>query len=90
LALRHSYCSVCFKFALLDRHHIIPKSEGGDGSKQNIAYTCRPCHRKIHQFGLTKRYTQDYFKGAKRVVARLIELDMRNGVCGRCKNKEAA
>ena len=33
---------------MLDVHHIIPVSEGGDDSPKNLITLCRNCHKKIH------------------------------------------
>ena len=30
-------------------HHIIPKSEGGNDTADNLVLLCHECHRKIHE-----------------------------------------
>lgn len=32
----------------LERHHIVPISEGGENTLDNIAFLCPNCHRRIH------------------------------------------
>ena len=41
-------CEECGKFANLDRHHKIHRSQGGKDTPDNIVYLCRICHMKAH------------------------------------------
>jgi len=42
-------CEYCIlDFAYLDKHHIIPLSEGGLDLPSNITYLCPNCHRLAH------------------------------------------
>jgi 5-methylcytosine-specific restriction endonuclease McrA len=43
------YCKV--EGQPLDRHHIIPRSEGGSDNPDNIVYLCSNCHRQAHNMG---------------------------------------
>lgn len=33
----------------LTKHHIVPRSEGGPTTLENLVLICRPCHDEIHQ-----------------------------------------
>lgn len=49
-------CKLCKKNVdTLERHHIIPRSQGGLNTKENIIKICSDCHYKIHH--------PDYEKG---------------------------
>lgn len=42
-------CSLCGDLIMRqdgDRHHVVPKSKGGQGKE--IKYLCRTCHNQIH------------------------------------------
>lgn len=42
-------CKICkAKGVDLHEHHIIPKSRGGDDSKENLVLVCIECHGKAH------------------------------------------
>ena len=47
-------CMICYGFILTDgtphteTHHVIPLSEGGDDSSENIAVVCPNCHARFH------------------------------------------
>jgi hypothetical protein len=43
----------CTRTAYLDRHHVHPRSAGGENSLANIACLCRVHHRLIHEGGYT-------------------------------------
>ena len=48
------HCEECgrqFKKTKLQRHHIIPKSSGGDDMPWNIQLLCEECHDKKHGKG---------------------------------------
>lgn len=46
---RDDGCSRCKRpYPLLEKHHIIPLSEGGLDLPENIAYICPNCHRLAH------------------------------------------
>jgi 5-methylcytosine-specific restriction endonuclease McrA len=45
------HCEECggqFKKSELQRHHIIPRSEGGDDMPWNLQLLCADCHNKKH------------------------------------------
>lgn len=42
-------CEICGDSSvLLDKHHIVSKSKGGDNKPHNIGFLCPSCHRKVH------------------------------------------
>lgn len=47
-------CTVChtkgdLKWNPLEPHHIVPVSQGGETTMENLQIVCRECHVKIHQ-----------------------------------------
>jgi len=46
--MRTPYCQECGSMENLQDHHIIPKSEGGSSSFDNIKTLCVECHSKVH------------------------------------------
>ena len=51
-AEEHPFCEECFKQgyirAVEEVHHIVPLSEGGTHSEENLVSLCQSCHAKIH------------------------------------------
>jgi len=45
---RHEECQRCGSSEDLEIHHIIPNSEGGEDTRENLAVLCRPCHHEAH------------------------------------------
>lgn len=48
-ARKHQVCFFCGSNENLEHHHIIPVSEGGDNSYQNLISLCFSCHKKVHR-----------------------------------------
>lgn len=46
--LANNKCSICGKVGL-DAHHIIPLSEGGQHTQENLMCLCRSCHERVHK-----------------------------------------
>ena len=49
-------CAGCgIEYPLMDRHHVLPQSEGGDDNPSNLVDLCPNCHRLTHwkPWGLT-------------------------------------
>lgn len=42
-------CVICGFSGAVDRHHIIPRSENGENSEDNIILLCPNCHRRAHR-----------------------------------------
>lgn len=44
-------CEVCsyFNEDILEIHHILPLSEGGDNNWDNLSVLCPNCHRSVHE-----------------------------------------
>ena len=40
-------CSVCSGSKTLEVHHIIPRSEGGSDSRENLITLCKKCHDEV-------------------------------------------
>lgn len=36
---------------MMQVHHIVPVSNGGDDSHENLCSLCKPCHMKVHSDG---------------------------------------
>ena len=47
-------CEKCGSAFDLEWHHVIPFSEGGDDSDENLQVLCHPCHVALH------RHLDDY------------------------------
>lgn len=51
-ARAHPFCEECFKQGIMtpveEVHHIIPVSEGGRHTDDNLMSLCQSCHTKIH------------------------------------------
>jgi len=62
-----------------DLHHVVPISEGGPDSEENLMVVCPTCHAKIHR--LRKRYTPEQLRMYKerwvRLCGRGLPLDVR-------------
>ena len=41
-------CYFCDRQDVLDKHHILPKSNGGKNNPENILHLCPSCHRLLH------------------------------------------
>ena len=52
------FCVSCGFDMFVDRHHIILKSKGGKGDKENMVFLCPNCHRAAHMGILTVRALQ--------------------------------
>ena len=48
----HPYCELCYRDGVMtpveEVHHIIPLSEGGNNSFDNLMSLCKSCHSRIH------------------------------------------
>lgn len=44
--VRYRNCAICCQYGLTTRHHILPASEGGQGTP--TVRLCEPCHDAIH------------------------------------------
>lgn len=48
---RHPLCQRCFSLGILQKaehvHHIVPLSEGGDSSDENLQALCSSCHVRV-------------------------------------------
>ena len=42
-------CELCGVKKDLNLHHIVPKSIGGDDSRENHAIICKKCHTNLHK-----------------------------------------
>jgi hypothetical protein len=54
-ARKHQACFFCGSNENLEHHHIIPVSEGGDNSHQNLISLCFSCHKKVHRMRSMER-----------------------------------
>jgi 5-methylcytosine-specific restriction protein A len=44
-----SECELCGREDVeITKHHLVPESQGGEDTADNIAFLCVSCHRKIH------------------------------------------
>jgi 5-methylcytosine-specific restriction endonuclease McrA len=41
-------CLICSETEDLQRHHLIPRKQGGTDVRENLIYLCRSCHEDIH------------------------------------------
>jgi hypothetical protein len=46
---KFAYCQVCGSTDLLEAHHLVPRSQGGPDTEENLVLLCRSCHRKRHE-----------------------------------------
>lgn len=58
-------CAICANNDILEIHHIIPLSEGGDNAEDNLILLCACCHAAVHQRAFSqlnyhKNYSIDY------------------------------
>jgi len=78
-------CENCGSGTDLEWHHIIPWSQGGDDSPQNLQVLCRACHWNIHceqedfrkagQWGgLVSAYLREQRMGRERFCEEMREL----------------
>ena len=48
----HPFCEECYENGVMTRaeqvHHIVPLSEGGDNSEDDLMSLCKSCHSRIH------------------------------------------
>jgi hypothetical protein len=63
-------CPTCGQekhFEMFDTHHIVPRSDGGTGKKENLITICKDCHYKIHhpnwKDGDIKQFEEEYKEG---------------------------
>jgi len=43
------YCQFCGRVGYTERHHIIPRSRGGEDTEENRIDLCVYCHGKAHE-----------------------------------------
>jgi|GEM_PF-1928612 len=55
-------CEICNDDKNLSVHHIIPLSEGGDSTSQNLCVLCHTCHARIHGRKRTKTTRKKKFR----------------------------
>ena len=48
---RQGWCAVCGLPILLEKHHIVYKSHGGNN--RHIIHLCQQCHRRVHNHTIT-------------------------------------
>lgn len=44
-----AHCFLCGTKQNLTLHHVIPLSQGGDNSEDNLVVLCGSCHQKLHE-----------------------------------------
>jgi hypothetical protein len=50
--VRRAKCACCGSTEDLQKHHIIPLSQGGENSFLNRVWLCKSCHQKVHKHGV--------------------------------------
>jgi hypothetical protein len=77
-----------------ERHHIIPKSEGGPNTDDNLALLCANCHEVIHKYrmnfiGMTRTRDGDWrtiadVKGILKISHKMRDSKHKLGRCTEC------
>ena len=63
LIVRDPYCIVCGKPDTLQIHHIKPRSQGGDDTKENTCRLCMECHAQAQKYMISKEFLFRILKG---------------------------
>jgi len=67
---RCAHCSmVSNAFGMMQVHHIVPVSKGGDDSRTNLITLCKWCHNRVHTKGW-EEYVEPLRKKAEKVEGR--------------------
>ncbi len=45
-------CTFCGSTENLQKHHVVPLSQGGEDSFLNRIWVCKPCHKNVHKHGV--------------------------------------
>ena len=45
----NTFCYFCGYYKTLEKHHIVPRSEGGNNDSNNFLVLCPNCHSLIHK-----------------------------------------
>lgn len=53
-------CYFCHRQDVLDKHHILPRANGGKGNPENILHLCPSCHRLLHTKKVIDLVSGDY------------------------------
>jgi len=64
----HRCCLCPEHHDVTDLHHVVPISEGGPNTEENLMAVCPTCHAKIHR--IRNRYTLDQLRMYKERWAR--------------------
>lgn len=72
--LQHGKCLLCGK-PITQYHHVIPKSQGGSDTFQNITGLCDDCHETVHKDAKALRSLQTKQKGLLKKYAALSALN---------------
>ena len=81
-------CENCGSSSELEWHHVIPWSEGGDDSEENLQVLCKDCHTRYHSQqndyrkagqwgGLVSAYLREQHLGRKRFCEEMRTLAIR-------------
>lgn len=84
-------CNRCNKTTRLTRHHIVPRSEGGNDDETNIELVCWQCHKDIHKVQPRDRQTSRVDRVARKTRIKTfkaqLQFDCRPSY-HKCKNCE--
>ena len=50
----------CGQIRFLEVHHLVPRSEGGKNTMDNLVTLCSGCHRLLHERYLTGEKRQEH------------------------------
>lgn len=56
-------CRVCEETSWLSRHHLVPRSLGGDDVDDNIVPLCETCHGDFERSGKHRRHVGHLIRG---------------------------
>jgi hypothetical protein len=90
-ARRVGRCNRCEKRTRLTRHHIVPRSEGGNDDETNIELVCWQCHKEIHRAQPQGRQTSKTDRVARKTRIKTFKAQLQfdcKPTYNKCKNCE--
>jgi len=66
-------CILCGENRLVDVHHLIPRSKGGEDKIENLVVLCPTCHYSIHRNKISESEYLKLLKNQRKILYKILE-----------------